>query len=69
MEKVNATYSIKNTTSRGIEAVLEVEGATYYSACIVFVRRNGDVQAACYAEADRKAEAHGLFLNSLRRAH
>lgn len=66
MTKAYATYSIKARTLRGIEAVLEVEGQDYYSCGIVFVRRGGDVQAACYAEADRKAEAHGLSLQSLR---
>lgn len=60
--KAHATYSIK--TCR--EAVLTVEGPDYFSAGIVFVRPGSDVQAACYAEAERKCAEQGLALDCLR---
>lgn len=67
MGKAYATYSIKARTSLGTEAVLSVEAPSGYFSCgIVFVGRGQDVQAACYAEADRRAATHGLSLESLR---
>lgn len=67
MGKAYATYSIKGRTTRGTEAVVWVESPCGYFSCgIVFVGRGQDVQGACYAEAELRANAHGLSLESLR---
>jgi hypothetical protein len=63
-----ATYQVLKTAPH-IEAYLDIESTNgWLGGCIVFAPRHGDIQNAAYNEADRRAQAHGLTLQSLRAA-
>jgi len=63
-----ATFQIIKTSPH-IEAIVDVESTSgWLGACRVYAPRHGDIQNAAYNEADRRAKAHGLTLQSLRAA-
>ncbi len=67
-----ATFSTRSTIINGrkaIEIVLDVDAPSgWLGGCVIHTMDRSKVQELAYNEADRRATAQGLILNSLRAA-
>lgn len=67
-----ATYFLQSSTNNGrkaIKVILDVESTNgWLGGCVMYALNKYQAQNMAYNEADRRATAHGLKLQSLRRA-